>query len=67
MRHPVMFVLEVAEAVTKVGEVTVELLAGAETVTFTEADAHKDVHTNISATIHSFNLIFKKTPVATGA
>ena len=42
MRHPVMFLLEVAEAAIKTGEVTVELFAGVETVTLTDADASID-------------------------
>src|SRR6478672_6806346 len=41
MRHPVMFLSEVAEAAIKTGEVTVELFAGVETVTLTPADANK--------------------------
>ena len=42
MRHPVTFVLEVAEAAITTGEVTVELFAGVETVTLTDADANID-------------------------
>jgi hypothetical protein len=42
MRHPVMFLSEVAEAAIKTGEVTVELFAGVETVTLTDADASID-------------------------
>src|SRR6185437_11792015 len=40
MRHPVMFLSEVAEAAIKAGEVNVELFAGVETVTLTHADAN---------------------------
>jgi hypothetical protein len=40
MRHPVIGALEVAEAATKTGEVTVALFAGVETVTLTHADAN---------------------------
>ena len=40
MRHPVMFLLDVAEAAIKTGEVNVELFAGVETVTLTHADAN---------------------------
>jgi hypothetical protein len=40
MRHPVMFLSEVAEAAIKTGEVNVELFAGVETVTLTHADAN---------------------------
>jgi hypothetical protein len=42
MRHPVMFLSEVAEAAIKTGEVTVELFVGVETVTLTDADASID-------------------------
>jgi hypothetical protein len=42
MRHPVMFLSEVAEAAIETGEVTVELFAGVETVTLTDADASID-------------------------
>jgi hypothetical protein len=42
MRHPVTFVLEVAEAAITTGEVTVELFAGVETATLTDADANID-------------------------
>lgn len=40
MRHPVTFLSEVAEAVNKTGEVNVELFAGFDTVTLTDADAN---------------------------
>jgi hypothetical protein len=40
MRHPVMFLSEIAEAAIKTGEVNVELFAGVETVTLTHADAN---------------------------
>jgi hypothetical protein len=61
MRHPVMFLSEVAEAAIKTGEITVELFAGVETVTLTHADAN--IGNEIThRTRESFHCIYFCTP-----
>jgi hypothetical protein len=56
MRHPVMFLSEVAEAAIKTGEVNVELFAGVETFTLTHADANIGSEI-INTTIRGFHRI----------
>jgi hypothetical protein len=67
MRHPVIDLLEVAEAENKTGEVTVALFAGVATFTLTHADANigsEIMHTIIRGFNRITRLLLKKGPRA---
>jgi len=68
MRHPVMFLLEVAEAAIKTGEVTVELFAGVETVTLTHADANtgNEITHRTMESVHRITSFLLKSAVPSG-
>jgi hypothetical protein len=68
MRHPVMFLSEVAEAVTTTGEVTVALFAGVETVTLTPADANKgnEITDRTMASVHRITSFLLNSAVRSG-
>jgi hypothetical protein len=67
MRHPVMFLSEVAEAVTTTGEVTVALFAGVETVTLTPADANKgEIKDRTMASVHRITSFLLNSAVRSG-
>jgi hypothetical protein len=68
MRHPVMFLSEVADAAIKTGEVNVELFAGVETVTLTHADANNGneiTHRTIES-VHRITSLLLKSAVRSG-
>jgi hypothetical protein len=68
MRHPVMFLSEVAEAAIKTGEVTVELFPGVETVTLTHADANtgNEITHRTMESVHRITSVSKKKAVRSG-
>jgi hypothetical protein len=69
MRHPVIDLLEVAEAENKTGEVTVALFAGVATFTLTHADANigsEIMHTIIRGFNRITRLLLKKGAARSG-
>jgi hypothetical protein len=69
MRHPVIGLLEVAEADNENGEVNVELFAGVETFTLTHADANigsENIHTTIRGFHRITRLLLKWGAVRSG-